>query len=164
MRETRRVETVLRSTAASCSAWVVEKIVSPVKRLDVSPPSDGAAAMILASEEGARKYTRDPVWIDGVGWNVDTQYWTNRDLYYPAYVESAARMAYKMAKMAGPGESVYTQYDRDIAAQVSEGRLANDLIKPVNFQLMYISQAAGCCGREATGISDTFSTPLLLPG
>src|SRR6478752_6706870 len=25
--------------------------------------------------------------------------------------------AYKMAKMAGPGESVYTQYDRDIAAR-----------------------------------------------
>src|SRR5712664_1512869 len=28
-----------------------ERIVSPVKRLDVSPPSDGAVAMVLASEE-----------------------------------------------------------------------------------------------------------------
>ncbi|MDA4114364.1 MAG: thiolase domain-containing protein, partial [Thaumarchaeota archaeon] len=88
----------------------------PVKRLDVSPPSDGAAAMILASEEVARKYTRDPVWIDGVGWNVDTQYWTNRDLYYPAYVESAARMAYKMARIERPRKQldfaeVYDPFD-----------------------------------------------------
>jgi len=64
------VEDVMRS----------ERLVWPVKRFDVSPPSDGAAAMILASEEVAREYTDEPVWIDGVGWNVDTQYWTNRDL------------------------------------------------------------------------------------
>ena len=83
-----------------------EPICSPVKRLDVSPPSDGAAAAILVSEEVARKYTDDPVWIDGVGWNVDTQYWTNRDLYYPRYVEEAARMAYKMAKIDNPRKEI----------------------------------------------------------
>jgi acetyl-CoA C-acetyltransferase len=93
-----------------------EKIVSPVKRLDVSPPSDGACAMVLASEEVARKYTDDPVWIDGVGWNVDTQYWTNRDLCYPEYLERAARMAYKMAKIEDPRKDldfaeVYDPFD-----------------------------------------------------
>ena len=93
-----------------------EKIVSPVKRLDVSPPSDGACAMVLASEEVARKYTDDPIWIDGVGWNVDTQYWTNRDLCYPQYLERAARMAYKMAKIEDPRKDldfaeVYDPFD-----------------------------------------------------
>jgi acetyl-CoA C-acetyltransferase len=93
-----------------------EKIVSPVKRYDVSPPSDGAAAVILASEEVARKYTKDPIWVDGVGWNVDSQYWTNRELCYPTYVESAARMAYKMAKIENPRRSldfaeVYDPFD-----------------------------------------------------
>ncbi len=83
-----------------------EPICSPVKRLDVSPPSDGAAAVILASEEVARRYTDEPIWIDGVGWNVDTQYWTNRDLYYPRYVEEAARMAYKMAKIDEPRKQI----------------------------------------------------------
>jgi len=83
-----------------------EPICSPVKRLDVSPPSDGAAAAILVSEDVARKYTDDPVWIDGVGWNVDTQYWTNRDLYYPQYLEEAARMAYKMAKIDNPRKQI----------------------------------------------------------
>src|SRR5882672_5357864 len=93
-----------------------ERIVSPVKRLDVSPPSDGAAATVLASEEVARKYTDEPVWIDGVGWNVDTQYWTNRDLCYPKYLERAARMAYKMAKIEDPRKDldfaeVYDPFD-----------------------------------------------------
>jgi len=93
-----------------------EMIVSPVKRLDVSPPSDGACAMVLASEDVARRYTDDPVWIDGVGWNVDTQYWTNRDLCYPEYVERAARMAYKMARIEDPRKDldfaeVYDPFD-----------------------------------------------------
>jgi len=79
-----------------------ERLVWPVKRFDVSPPSDGACALVLASEEVARRYTDDPVWIDGVGWNVDTQYWTNRDLCYPEYLERAARMAYKMARIEDP--------------------------------------------------------------
>jgi acetyl-CoA C-acetyltransferase len=93
-----------------------EKMVWPVKRYDVSPPSDGAAAAILVSEDVARKYTKEPIWIDGVGWNVDSQYWTNRDLYYPAYLESAARMAYKMAKIENPRKQldfaeVYDPFD-----------------------------------------------------
>jgi acetyl-CoA C-acetyltransferase len=93
-----------------------EKLVWPVKRYDVSPPSDGAVAMVLASAEVARKYTDDPVWIDGVGWNVDTQYWTNRDLCYPEYLERAARMAYKMAKIEDPRKDldfaeVYDPFD-----------------------------------------------------
>jgi len=83
-----------------------EPICLPVKRLDVSPSSDGAAALMLVSEDVARKYTDDPVWIDGVGWNVDSQYWTNRDLYYPSYVEAAARMAYRMAKVDNPRRQI----------------------------------------------------------
>jgi acetyl-CoA C-acetyltransferase len=93
-----------------------EKLVWPVKRYDVSPPSDGAVAMVLASEEVARRYTDEPVWIDGVGWNVDTQYWTDRDLCYPEYLERAARMAYKMAKIEDPRKEldfaeVYDPFD-----------------------------------------------------
>jgi acetyl-CoA C-acetyltransferase len=93
-----------------------EKMVWPVKRYDVSPPSDGAAAAILVSEEVAHKYTKEPIWIDGVGWNVDSQYWTNRDLAYPTYLESAARMAYKMAKIENPRKQldfaeVYDPFD-----------------------------------------------------
>lgn len=83
-----------------------EVMAWPVTRLMVSPTSDGAAAVVLASEEVAKKITDKPVWISGVGWNLDTAYWTNRDLYYPEYVEKAARMAYKMAGIKNPKEEI----------------------------------------------------------
>src|SRR5918996_1414512 len=74
-----------------------ETLAWPVQRLDVSPISDGAVAIVMASEDAATRLTDRPVWIQGVGWNLDTTYWTNRDLAYPEYVENAARMAYAMA-------------------------------------------------------------------
>ena len=83
-----------------------EPICSPVKRLDVSPPSDGAAAVVLASEKVAKKLTDQPVWLDGVGWNLDSTHWTNRDLAYPEYVEKAAWMAYKMAGIKKPRKEI----------------------------------------------------------
>jgi acetyl-CoA C-acetyltransferase len=84
-----------------------ETLAWPVQRLDVSPISDGAVALVIASEEAARRITDKPVWIDGVGWNLDTTYWTNRDLYFPEYVENAARMAYEMAGIREPRKEIH---------------------------------------------------------
>lgn len=84
-----------------------EVLAWPVQRLDVSPTSDGAAALILASENVAKRITDKPVWIAGVGWNLDTAYWTNRELYYPQYVENAARMAYNMAGIKEPKKEIH---------------------------------------------------------
>ena len=79
-----------------------EMLADPVHRLDISPASDGAAAVILANKHRARHLTDKPVWISGVGWNLDTAYWATRDLYYPRYVENAARLAYDMAGIREP--------------------------------------------------------------
>ncbi len=91
------VEDVL---ASEVMAW-------PVHRLMVSPTSDGAAAVVLAAEDVARRVTDKPVWIQGVGWCLDTAYWTNRDLYYPEYVEKAAWMAYRMAGIREPRKEIH---------------------------------------------------------
>ncbi len=40
------------------------KVADPLKLLDCSPITDGAAATVLASEEVAKEYCDDPVWID----------------------------------------------------------------------------------------------------
>jgi len=48
------------------------KIAEPLKLLDCSPITDGAAAVILASEKVARKFTDTPVWIIGSGQASDT--------------------------------------------------------------------------------------------
>ena len=84
-----------------------EVLAWPVQRLDVSPVSDGAVAIILASEHVARRITDKPIWIEGVGWSLDTAYWTNRDLAYPRYVEVAARMAYEMAGIKEPRKEIH---------------------------------------------------------
>ena len=59
-------------------------IVSPLKLFDCTAKTDGGAAVILASEDVARKYTDSPVWIIGAGQsslgasfgNVNPQYTT----------------------------------------------------------------------------------------
>ena len=84
-----------------------EVLAWPVSRLDVSPVSDGAVAVVLASEEVAKRITDKPVWIQGVGWALDTSYWANRDLAYPRYVERAARMAYEMAGVTEPRKQIH---------------------------------------------------------
>ncbi|HID05122.1 MAG TPA: thiolase domain-containing protein [Candidatus Caldiarchaeum subterraneum] len=84
-----------------------EVIAWPVNRLDVSPPSDGAAAVVMVSEKIAKKLTDTPVWVKGVGWNLDTMYWTNRDLAYPLYLEKAAKQAYRMAGIENPRKEIH---------------------------------------------------------
>ena len=84
-----------------------ETLAWPVQRLDVSPISDGAVAIVMASEEAAKRLTDRPIWVQGVGWNLDTTYWTNRDLVYPEYVENAARMAYGMAGVNEPRKEIH---------------------------------------------------------
>ncbi|MFQ6107490.1 MAG: thiolase domain-containing protein [Thermoplasmata archaeon] len=83
-----------------------EVMAWPVQRLDISPPSDGASALILASEDVAKKLTDDPVFLAGAGWCIDSTMWTDRDLYFPEYVARAARMAYKMAKIENPRKEI----------------------------------------------------------
>lgn len=90
------VEQVLQSEVM---AW-------PVHREMVSPTSDGAAAVVMAVEDVAKSVTDKPVWVQGVGWALDTAFWTDRDLCYPRYVEKAAWMAYRMAGVKKPMEEI----------------------------------------------------------
>lgn len=83
-----------------------EVLVWPVQLLDISPVSDGAAAMVLVNEDQARQLTDVPVWIEGVGWTLDSTGWPGRDLAYPRYLEHAARMAYKMAGIERPYKEI----------------------------------------------------------
>ena len=69
----------------------------PVQRLDISPPSDGAAAIIFCSEDVIQKYTDERIRVAGVGWNIDSTMWTNRDLAFPRYVANASKMCYQKA-------------------------------------------------------------------
>ncbi len=83
-----------------------EMMAWPVQRLDISPPSDGAAALIFCSKDVVHKFTDDPIYVAGTGWSIDSTMWTNRDLYFPRYVAQAAKMAYKKAGIVNPPKEI----------------------------------------------------------
>jgi Acetyl-CoA acetyltransferase len=73
-------------------------IAWPLKLLDCSPISDGAAATVLASEDVARKITDTPVWIEAIGYSSDTSNFTRRPHYLGLEAtRKAAEMAYRRA-------------------------------------------------------------------
>ena len=73
----------------------------PIRELMMSPISDGACAVVLASEEKAKKITDKPVWVEGVGTCQD-RYLRDRDIAKLDSLEAAARTAYKMAGITKP--------------------------------------------------------------
>jgi acetyl-CoA C-acetyltransferase len=85
----------------------------PVKRFDISPTSDAAVAIVLSNEHVARTHCKHPVFIEGVGFRLDTAYWNTRDLGFPNYVAMAARDAYQMAGISNPAEQIdiFEPYD-----------------------------------------------------
>ena len=52
-------------------ALAAPMVVDPFGLYDCTPQSDGAAAVILASEDVVDRYTDRPVWVRGVGLGMD---------------------------------------------------------------------------------------------
>jgi acetyl-CoA C-acetyltransferase len=74
-------------------------ISTPLRLFMCSPITDGAAAVILASEARARDLTDQPVWIRGTGQALDGFQLTSLDEDYARWpaLARAARSAYEMA-------------------------------------------------------------------
>ncbi len=79
---------------------------SPLKELDCKPISDGACALILASEEKAKELTSNPVWIVGIGNCYDAHYAGDRDLSDCESLQIAAQKAYAMAGITHPSKEI----------------------------------------------------------
>jgi acetyl-CoA C-acetyltransferase len=81
-------------------------LAEPIKRLDTSPISDGACAIILATEERAKKAARKPVWVKGVAHCTDAYRLGERDLTHSLPLERAAKKAYQMAGIKDPSREI----------------------------------------------------------
>jgi len=81
-------------------------VASPLGELDIAPDTDGAVAMILASEKKAMEITDRPVWVLGMGICYDAHYLGDRDLADCMALERAAAQAYKMAGIKNPRRQV----------------------------------------------------------
>ena len=80
-------------------------ISAPLRLFMCSPITDGAAAVLIASEERARALTDRPVWIRGTGQALDGFQLTSLHedyAHWPA-LERAGQAAYRMAGVT-PGD------------------------------------------------------------
>ena len=79
-----------------------EMVVDPIRLLDTKPISDGACALIMATEEKAKKLVSKPVWITGVSNCYETHYLGDRELADCNALVKAAEKAYSMAGINDP--------------------------------------------------------------
>ncbi|MGA9049376.1 MAG: thiolase family protein [Dehalococcoidia bacterium] len=120
-----KIEDVLKS----------KMLASPISELDAYPASDGAIAIILATEEKAKKLTNKPVWIEGIGSCRDAHNPGERELADCDSLVDAARQAYRMAGIKNP------QKDIDVF-EISEH---------CSYQELLWSEGLGLCGRGEGG-------------
>jgi len=108
---------------------------SPIRLLDTKPVSDGACAMILVSEDKARKLTKKPVWILGASNCYETHYLGDRELADCDALAKAAKKAYSMAGIRNPLKQI------DVA-EISE---------EYSYQGLLWMEGLGFCGRGEGG-------------
>lgn len=117
----------------------------PLRRLDVCPVSDGACAIIMASEEFARKITPTPAWIKGVGCCTDSFYLGFRELSESVSCQVAAKKAYAMAGITDPVHEI------DIA----------EIHETFSFHELMLYEALGFCAPgEGGGLIDQRTTEM----
>ncbi|AEA48037.1 thiolase domain-containing protein [Archaeoglobus veneficus] len=94
-------------------------VAEPLRLFDCAPLSDGAAAVILASEEVAKKYTDTPVYISACCQASDYIALHNRkDLLTMQAVVHAAKQAYKQAGIEAKDIDVAEVHDSFTIAEI----------------------------------------------
>ena len=95
-------------------------VADPLKLYDCCLISDGAAAVILASEKLARSLSKNPVWISGLGLGTDTiSLADRRDITTLDATVEAARQAYDMAGIAPKDVDVAVVHDCFTIAEIA---------------------------------------------
>jgi acetyl-CoA C-acetyltransferase len=112
------------------------KLAEPIGALDAAPDTDGAVAMVLASEKRARDITRHPVWIKGMGTCYDAYYLGDRDLSECMSLRRAAQRAYAMAGITHP----FTEVD------------VVELAEEFSYQELLWLEGLGFCDRGKAGL------------
>jgi acetyl-CoA C-acetyltransferase len=108
------------------------RIVSyPMRLLDCCPASDGACAVLFASEPKAKQQVPAPAWVKGVGYAGD-EYWIADKTWVPwEAAQVTAQKAYAMAGIRNP------RHELDVA----------ELYVPFSFMELMLYEDFGFCGR-----------------
>jgi acetyl-CoA C-acetyltransferase len=98
----------LRSKADATPEYVAgsEYLYEPLRELHCYPFTDGACALLMASEEKAKDLTDNPVWITGMGDSIESYYLGERELFRSRSCKLAAERAYRMAGIRDPANQI----------------------------------------------------------
>jgi acetyl-CoA C-acetyltransferase len=115
----RNPNALFRKEITVARALASEPVASPLLVFDCCANADGAAAVILACEEKAKKMRSDVVWLDGVGAATASMSVLRRpDLTGLPSASEAARQAYTMAGATAKDVSVAEVHDCFTIAEV----------------------------------------------
>lgn len=78
-----------------------KRLCAPIKLLDVPPISDGACAVVLASEDAA-KSAPDPAWIRGIAYYCEAENAAHRSMLQSELLMIAAQRVYREAGITNP--------------------------------------------------------------
>ncbi len=89
-----------------------KNLTDSVRLLDCSMPCNGAASILLASEDVIKKFTEDPVWITGIGQKTLSAGFTkNEDLSSMQSTSLASHAAYSMSHTSSSNIDVAEVHD-----------------------------------------------------
>ena len=111
------------------------KLADPIKLLDASPISDGAAAIIISNQIETKNSPKPPVWIKGMAHCADAYFLGDRDLAEADALVDAANRAYQMAGITDPTKEI------DVF----------ELYDAFSYQELMWMEALGLCGRGKSG-------------
>lgn len=106
-------------------------ITYPVRLLDVCPASDGACAVIFASERMAKKICKKPAWIKGIGFRGEEFFYGESDKSIWMSATEAAKEAYQQAGIRNPLKEL------DVV----------EIYNPFTYQEMIFYECFGFCPR-----------------
>jgi acetyl-CoA C-acetyltransferase len=124
----------LKQAVTADEVMASAKVADPLKEMEIAPQSDGIVAMLLASEDKARKLTKKPVWFKGFSSALDSFYLGDRDLL-KTQLPNVAKRAYDTAGITDPGKEL------DVV----------ELTEPYAFQELLWCEELGLCGKGEGG-------------
>ena len=80
----------------------------PIRYLETCPSSDGAIALVVASEEVAKKGPRKPAWIKGAASYAEAMWVPGRDQVSPRAGKVCAKHVYDQAGITNPWKEIHT--------------------------------------------------------
>jgi len=92
----------LRSAVTRDQVLASEPIAWPLRELDCRPQSVGAVALVLTSEDRAKRIASRWATVEGIGWAAESYYIGASELWRLGALSTAAQQAYRMAGISDP--------------------------------------------------------------